>query len=142
MTGFLRGLFGRGEKAEEQPANSSGGFYLDQDEAKGLGNLDYMRLAKSVRRSYPTTKSKAGSAEIKQVSSMKAQTFKDGQVQASNSSSAALNGMSSTNNGFRPTPTTNDANGAGQNQPEKLRRTSDKSLDMFRSMARDIRKNG
>ena len=47
MTGFIRGLFGKKSKKEENA------FFLDADSAKTYGDIDYMRTAKTVKKSFP-----------------------------------------------------------------------------------------
>jgi hypothetical protein len=59
MTGFIRGLFSKKDKTEAP----SGSFYLDSDEAKTLGNLEYMRTPNTVRRTFAK---KAGESEHKE----------------------------------------------------------------------------
>lgn len=47
MTGFIRDLFGKKPKKEENA------FFLDADSAKTYGDIDYMRTAKTVKKSFP-----------------------------------------------------------------------------------------
>ena len=56
MTGFIRGLFS-GNKAN----NNSEAFFLDEDTAKGLGDVEFMRTPKTVKKSYPKA---AGSINV------------------------------------------------------------------------------
>ncbi len=58
MTGWIRRFFGS-KKAESQPEETSSSrpkkvrsFYLDPDEAKSLGNVEYMRTARTVEKTF------------------------------------------------------------------------------------------
>ena len=66
MTGFIRGLFGKKEKA---PKESKEAFFLDDDSAKSLGNLEYMRKPSTVRRTFPKTVSSPEKKEYTQETS-------------------------------------------------------------------------
>ena len=63
MAGFF-GLFGKKTKYVDEPqqnissAQSSEDFYLSSDDAKTLGDIEYMRTPKAVRRTFPKTKNK------------------------------------------------------------------------------------
>lgn len=138
MTGFIRGIFGsknndkekpepKPQPAPRQPQNNTA-YFLDADDAKSYGNLSYMRESKTIRRTFPKT---AGNPEEKEyivrVSSM-------GFEKADK-----LNAL--------PTPSTNGLGPTPAQQPLKPqvdevaeRRKTDTSMDMFRNMARDIRK--
>lgn len=135
MIGFIKGLFGSKKKAEEQPTQPSttapmqnnptntGAFYLEFDDARTYGNLDYMRTSKKIRRTFPKTASSPEEMElIQQVSAMKME--KMGREGNQAESQSAMTPESST-------PKANEAT---------ERRRTDTSLDMFRNMARDIRK--
>ncbi|MCL2924853.1 MAG: hypothetical protein MGF17_09570 [Trichodesmium sp. MAG_R04] len=68
MTGFITKLFGKKNDNQSQE-----NFFLDRDSASSLGNVDYMRKSKTVKRSYPKAAGKINyiSGETKKsVSSM------------------------------------------------------------------------
>jgi hypothetical protein len=142
MAGFLSGFFGSRQKADEQPAkpeikkevkqevkqqakvaepvaDTSGAYYLDFDQARTLGDIDYMRTAKTVKRTYAKSVSQPNQqALIQSVSSSQAK--KVGQNQQS----------------VLP-----ESNGATSTAAEGVeRRRADSSMDMFRNMAKDLRK--
>lgn len=128
MTGFIRGLFG-GKKANPgEDANrprQSGAFYLTPDDAKTYGNIDYMRTAKTVKRTF--ARKKGVSEELESVRSI----------------SAMDSAMSNENNGssVQSNQTSNVVNEARvESAPKFQRRSTDTSMDMFRNMARDIKK--
>jgi hypothetical protein len=137
MTGFLRGLFGGNRNTEKnsqqpidssrQPPNNSKSFYLGADDAKTLGNVDFMRTAKSVRRTYARTVGSPEAKEvIKQISSLVGKTFSE---QKGGQSSSSVTPPSSSSSAPPP-----------QNNGAERRQSSDSGLDKFRAMARDIRK--
>jgi hypothetical protein len=92
-------------------------FFLEPDEAKSMGNIDYMRTARKVRKTYPTSKAwGAGFAEEKVVSAMEKGTK-------------------------QPSTFEIELKAAEETAPEVTqRRKSTSDLDMFRNMAKDIRK--
>jgi hypothetical protein len=61
MAGFLNGLFGGKKQAEtvaEAPApveTSKEAFFLDDTEARSLGNVEYMKKPSTVKRTFPKT---------------------------------------------------------------------------------------
>ena len=125
MSGFIGALFGLfgGNKANNTDSGES--FFLDTDTAKGLGNLDYMRTPKSVKKSYPQAAGKlnliSGEVEESISATEKKQT------------TAMPKSVSST-----PTPTVSYS----KFEPTSTapRRSADSGMDMFRNMARDIKK--
>ena len=74
MAGFF-GLFGNKTKYVDEPMDLSApepkeAFYLEPDDAKTLGDIDFMRTPITIRRTFPKTASnKKGGESIKQISS-------------------------------------------------------------------------
>lgn len=147
MTGFIRGLFQpkaqssevqktKVEKTEAKPKERpqpeklsraekvSRAFFLDGTEAGGLGNVEYMKAVKKVRRTFPKTIDQIEELELVQEISALIRTV-GGQSSAS-SSDVMQSEQSQTS-----TPT---------NDEVAQRRRTDSSMDMFRKMARDIKK--
>ncbi len=127
--GILEFVFGKGAPKDDTQTKQA--FYLNDDDAKTFGNIDYMRSSKTVRRTFAKKKGKEHMESIRQISAMKA---------------AAAN-----NDGvFSPlTQEVANANGAkpgiapdmGVPKAERPRRKPGSSdMDMFRNMAKDIRK--
>ncbi|MDY7008198.1 MAG: hypothetical protein SWX82_30775 [Cyanobacteriota bacterium] len=133
MSGFIGAFFGLfGKKDNNEPKEA---FFLDSDSATSLGNVDFMRKSKSVKRSYPKGAGKinmiAGETE-KAVSSMKMKeilaeikSVPYSSTPTSTSSSTSSSTQSST---FNSTPV----------KPRTISNSND-GLD-FKSMARDIKK--
>jgi hypothetical protein len=92
-------------------------FFLDPDEAKSMGNIDYMRTARKVKKSYPTTKAWGAGFEEETVTS------------------AIDKGIS------KPSVFEVELKAAEEAKTEVTqRRKASTDLDMFRNMAKDIRK--
>lgn len=117
MTGFIRGLFGGG-KAN----NNSEAFFLDEDTAKGLGNVDFMRTPKTVKKSYPKA---AGSLNV-----------------ITGKEEVTVSSINKMERGETPQPKsieTSTQPTATSSYSVPPRRSSG-NLDMFRQMAKDIKK--
>lgn len=128
MVGFIKGLFGskksqdvvvEQQRTPVEPTQTAKTYFLSEDDAKTLGNIDYMRTPKKIRRTFPKTASTGKSSEfIQSVSSM--EMVRDGQSPSV------------------PSVPTSSAP-ATPSQTEERRR-SDSSMDMFRNMAKDIKR--
>ena len=121
-------------------------FFLSPDDAMTMGDINYMRKPTRTRRTFPKTlKNKDGFAIENEVSSIENRTnlYKDSDT----------NQNTTVNTVFNPTPSTQSqpgvTGGSVVNQtksvnnvtpaPEKRRQT-DSSMDMFRNMAKNIRR--
>ena len=126
MTGFIRGLFGRNNQRSPKPKQEGGAFFLDEDDAKTFGDIDYMRSSKVVKRTFARKKGQTEELEsVRQISAMdKADVREDG-VPMKPSGMETASFQSPT---VKPT------------EEKFKRRTSDSSMDMFRNMARDLKK--
>jgi len=129
----LFGLFGKKNNAEAVPSvkngtnnngmnndgMKSGAYFLDADEAKTLGNIEYMRSKKVIKHKFPKTAGNGGEFEVEYEVS---------------SSDMKL--------GSGPQAPTEPTAAPPESTPKATseRRTTDSSMDLFRNMARDIRK--
>lgn len=130
MTGFIKKLF-RSKSQDSEPSvdvikpapvERGNAYYLSTDEAQTFGNFEYMRSSKTVRHTFPKGKVGKDNAQVRVISS---------------SAASSLNGA------IPPAPLTPQAvNPANQsvNSDASARRRPDASLDMFRNMAREIKK--
>ena len=134
-------------------------FFLSPDDAQTMGNIEYMRTSKRTRRTFPKTlKNKDGFSFENEVSSM------DNRNNLYKNSNTNQN--TTENTVFNPTPSSQSQPGitggsavtqTNQGQPQfnfkqsapapaptqqtpEKRRQSDNSMDMFRNMAKNIRK--
>lgn len=119
----LFGLFG-GKKKEEN--NSDKGYFLNNDDAKTFGNIDYMRETKKVIHTFPKTITGKGTKIEQEVSASAKTVTKNNQVIKSVVKSVESSAVTQTQS-------------KTQEIVEK-RRSSDNSLDMFRKMAKDLKK--
>lgn len=136
MTGFIRGLLGGkarnpGESdrpvANEAPAieRARDAFFLDADDAKTYGNIDYMRASKTVRRTFAKQRGETAEKEsIKKVSALESVKLGEKENLEPKISQPTFSQPS-----FETTAT-----------PNFERRKVDTNLDMFRKMAKDIKK--
>ncbi len=137
MTGFIRGLFGN--KDDNQPKEA---FFLDADSASSLGDVDFMRKSKTVKRSYPKAVGKINLIEGETEKAVSSMQMKEtvGETKASSYSSYT----SSTSTPTTSAPSTSTSSSTQPFtpptpvQPRTISNSND-GLD-FKSMARDIKK--
>ena len=143
MAGFF-GLFGGKDKAPQ----SKEPFFLSEDEAKTYGNIDFMRKEVVVRRTF--AKKKGQAEEMESVKSISSSTSK--KVGEAVRPATTSFGASSFAAPAAPAPTpaaetpatpaaeTPAAPAAAAPQEPVARRTPDTSMDMFRNMAKKMRR--
>ncbi|XGB41773.1 MAG: hypothetical protein LVS60_16315 [Nodosilinea sp. LVE1205-7] len=136
MTGFIRGLLGgkdKNSRAADRPVQSEApaierakdAFYLDADDAKTYGNIDYMRSSKTVRRTFAKKRGETEEKEsIKKVSALESVNLGE-----KANLEPKTNQPTFSQPGFEPSVA-----------PSFDRRKVDTNLDMFRNMAKDIKK--
>lgn len=128
MTGFIRGLFGRKNKQSSAPQpRQTGAFFLSEDEAKTFGDIDYMRSSKVVKRTFARKKGITEELEsVRQISAMDMKSLDEkGIPQQTNVGSSAVN---------------NQQTQTGASDFQRRTAKTDTSMDMFRNMAKDIKK--
>jgi hypothetical protein len=148
MTGFIRGLFG-GKKSEERSAeppkdNQEESFFLDFDEARSLGKLDYMREGTVIERTFPKTKANPGERRfVQKVSSLEASIVEvsQGLPQAEKLERERLSNVAkeaAQQAPSRPMAMKRDADAPPTAEAEGNRRGGG-DLAMFRKMVKDLR---
>jgi hypothetical protein len=118
-------------------------FFLEPDDAKTFGDIDYMRKAKRVKRTFAKTVSQPNQPELDiQVSALNSEKGKATGFSASSfSASQTSSSYEESTNGFAAKPDEASTNGFVAKPDEAAtRRQSDSSMDMFRNMAKQIRK--
>ncbi|MBD2427349.1 hypothetical protein [Phormidium sp. FACHB-1136] len=136
MTGFIRGLFGgkaknpgeadRPAKANPQPSIESSGsaYFLEPDDAKSFGNIEYMRSSKTVRRTFAKKRGETEEKEsIRKISATEAVKLDESGLPKAKSI---------------PTESTTSSTSSSSFTSRNLK--TDTNLDMFRKMAKDIKK--
>ncbi|BAU12212.1 hypothetical protein LEP3755_27410 [Leptolyngbya sp. NIES-3755] len=146
MTGFIRGLFSKSKSTDEatkpasveppkqekverpkkekaaRPPKENSAFFLDATDAQTYGNLEYMKASKKTRRTFPKTVDNPEAREyIQELSAM-------GRVVPGQAKVEIVAPKSESES------TTPIENAAAQ------RRKASSDMDMFRKMAKDIRK--
>jgi hypothetical protein len=146
MFGFIKGLFGSGDAADDgssmEPKQSKDAYFLEPDAASTLGDVNYMRSTKSIKRTYAKTVDSPEEKEtVKQVSAMNKKIYEVGEARPTFSapSVSAQNGAAPTTSSFTPTQPTPPAPKPQVDEAAQRRKT-DTNMDMFRNMAKDIRK--
>jgi len=138
MVGFIKNIFGgksddNNENKEKPKRERQKSFFLDPDEAKTYGDIDYMRQSRTVKRSFPkSVGNPEGGEQVEEVSSLKKKSLskrKNPQTQSQQSSQSSEQ------------TTQEEKMYSAKDDPQiQERRQSDSSLDRFRNMARDINK--
>ena len=177
MTGFIKGLFNRKKsddqpeapkpkeqkapqpKAQKQPKpkkekppkpqKEETAFFLDPDDAKTYGDIDYMRTAKTIKRTFPKTMGNPNSSKprIEQVSALGSTRISDAYApdymkatpsKGSTGSTGSAN--SSTPDYMKATPYQPDTGVTSDRTSINERRRTDTNMDMFRNMAKDMKR--
>ncbi|MEM8504830.1 MAG: hypothetical protein AAF716_16940 [Cyanobacteria bacterium P01_D01_bin.1] len=136
--GILEFVFGKGAPKDDTAPKQA--FYLSDDDAKTFGNIDYMRSAKTVKRTFAKRKGETEHMEsVRQISSTAAKN-----IEANNGSSVSAQPavtFSSFNTPTAPAPKSEETKPESTSAPASARRKPVSSdMDMFRNMAKDIRK--
>lgn len=121
--GLFDGLFSKKNQEQPESVQPKGEFFLNPDEAKTFGNIDYMRTPKAVKKTFPKTKSSDSFEVVEVISSLEKQS-------------------PTSANGSQPVPIAAEATPVQPPLPDTdavERRRTDTNLDMFRSMARDLK---
>ena len=122
-------------------------FFLEPDDAQTMGDINYMRKSVRVRRTFPKTlKNKDGFAIEKQVSATEDVSLSDRNrgVQAQSNTFFTTSPVPAAPAAPEIQETNSEVeNNISQPTPaptSEARRQTDTSMDMFRNMARNIRK--
>ncbi len=114
-------------------------FFLPPDEAKSLGDIDYMRKSKRVRRTFPKTQTNDVTEVIKETSSMKTSTVNGNDFVSPLTASVAESKSESNQSSSFNTPASASTS-TSSNEVKTERQKVNTGMDMFRNMAKDIRK--
>jgi hypothetical protein len=125
--GFWSNIFGKG-----------GSYFLDDESAKTMGDTEYMKEVKTVRRTFPKSASTEGHFEmVERVSAMDKVIYDSrnpyGQPPASTSAASQASAAAPS-----AAPQASSASAASPEAQE--RRRVDTSMDMFRNMAKKVGK--
>jgi hypothetical protein len=151
MAGFF-GLFSK--KKEEEDPQPKDAFFLDDESAKSMGDTEYMKAPKSIRRTFPAGAGEKHFERTVTVSALKSSTNDsrkdftpkrvENQVPTSYTPSTSFSSASSfgsaTPTYSAPVPQASTESPSVSNEEAQKRRQSDDSMDMFRNMAKKIKK--
>jgi hypothetical protein len=130
MTGFMRGFFAKPKYVDETSAapeevvsaEEKGAFFLDATDAQTMGNAEYMKASKKIRRTFPKTLDTPEHMEyVQELSAME----RVANGKAGSETAPKVDSKPSENKSF---------------ENSALRRSTGSDMDMFRNMAKDIRK--
>ncbi|QQE67198.1 hypothetical protein GFS31_39100 [Leptolyngbya sp. BL0902] len=135
MTGFIRGLFGGKAKnpgEADRPAqapptieSAGGAYFLEPDDAKSFGNIEFMRTSKTVRRTFAKKRGETEEKEsVRKISAMEAVKLDESGLPKAKTI---------------PTESTTQSTPSSSSFTSRNLKT-DTNLDMFRKMAKDIKK--
>ncbi|MEN9225729.1 MAG: hypothetical protein Q6L60_13055 [Thermostichus sp. HHBFW_bins_43] len=132
MVGIFRRLFGSRGGAESSPTQNSpskaakskdNSFFLDPDEAKTLGNIDYMRTPRTVKHTFLDFGATEKVEVVEQVSSLGKVKVSTEEIKTSVATSEqGSSSSSSSSSGASP------------------RRQAGSDMDTFRNMARNLKR--
>ncbi|CAN5828982.1 hypothetical protein BH23CYA1_BH23CYA1_06890 [soil metagenome] len=127
--GIFEFVFGKG--APKNDTQTKQAYYLNDDDAKTFGNIDYMRSSKTVRRTFAKKKGKEHLESVRQISALKAAAANNDGLFSPLAQDVA------NTDGAQPSV----APDMGVPKSERPRRKpGSNDMDMFRNMAKDIRK--
>jgi hypothetical protein len=101
-----------------EPKEDANSFFLDADSAKTFGDIDYMRTAKAVRKTFPKTLGAKEGAELNESTSS----------------------MDKVEGGIGSISKAAKAPEIKPSQEGSDRRSRDTGMDMFRNMAKNIKR--
>jgi hypothetical protein len=137
MTGFIRGLFSRNNKQPRapKPPKQTGAYFLSDDDAKSFGDIDYMRSSKVVKRTFARKKGQTEELEsVRQISAMDKRDVNQNNFSSPLTSEAQAANSASSSSSFEQSQKPQES--SFQRRSAK----TDTSMDMFRNMAKDIKK--
>lgn len=145
----MAGFFGLFSKKEEDPQPKDA-FFLDEESAKSMGDTEYMKAPKSIRRTFPAGAGEEHFETTVTVSALKSSindSRKDltpkrveKQVPTSFTPAASFSSASSFGNATPTYSAPAPKAPTVSNEEAQKRRQSDDSMDMFRNMAKTIKK--
>lgn len=112
------GLFGKKDQGDDSE-KSENSYFLDTDSAKTLGDIDYMRTPKTVKKTFPTINGVQGAKVVEIVSATEKIEGSELEVPSSKASEST------------PQP---------KFEPKLSNARVDSSMDIFLNMAKDIKK--
>ena len=134
--GLFEFVFGKG--APKDSTQSKEAYYLSDDDAKSFGDIEYMRSVKTVKRTFAKKKGETEHMEsVRQISATTMTSVDD--TTSYSAPQASWSSSASTSN--TPAASTSSESKPAASVPSTPRRVaSSNDMDMFRNMAKKIRK--
>ncbi|MGD1895354.1 MAG: hypothetical protein ACFB16_00200 [Phormidesmis sp.] len=147
--GLFEFVFGKSAPKDDTAPKQA--YYLSDDDAKTFGNIDYMRSTKVVKRTFAKKKGETEHMEsVRQISATTAQSLDGNGYQAPKQPTPTFGSYAAP----APQPATNAVEASAPVEAPKTestpkpaptpasapRRSASSDMDMFRNMAKDIRK--
>ncbi len=133
--GLFEFVFGKG--APKDSTQSKEAFYLSDDDAKSFGDIDYMRSVKTVKRTFAKKKGQEHMESVRQISATTMTSVDDN----AGYSAPQTSWSSSASTSSTPAASTSSASKPAASVPSTPRRAATSNdMDMFRNMAKKIRK--
>ncbi|MGL5871944.1 MAG: hypothetical protein ACRC2R_06190 [Xenococcaceae cyanobacterium] len=122
----------------------SSDFFLEPDDSKSFGDVNFMRKPVRVRRTFPKTiKNPNGFEVVKETSSVDQKNFNNFNGNSSFTNNTSFNGNGAVNGNGNGSSNGNSASFEPQSDREQNSfepRKVDSNLDMFRNMARNMKR--
>ncbi|MEM9905916.1 MAG: hypothetical protein AAF921_12925 [Cyanobacteria bacterium P01_D01_bin.44] len=143
--GIIRALFGGNNQGQSA-------FYLSEDDAKTMGDIDYMRSNKVIRHTFAKKKGETGEkASTKSISAMKSTQLGENGLpstppatntfgQSTSSTFGQSASFAQSSETFGQSASFAQSSEAESKPTERRSASVDSSMDMFRNMAKQIRK--
>lgn len=137
--GLFEAIFGKGASKDETAPKQA--FYLNDDDAKSFGNIEYMRSNKTVRRTFAKKKDQDHLESVRQISALKKVNLDGSPVKGQASYGVSESTNNSPSYSAAPTPSFDSKPATPQSPSSASRRKpSSSDMDMFRDMAKKIGK--
>lgn len=141
--GIFEFVFGKGAPKDDTQGKQA--FYLSDDDAKSFGDIEYMRSVKTVKRTFAKKKGEEKHMEsVRQISATKMTDLEGNQSSASVAAPTTFGNtdfLGADKSAKDPAVSSTPAPAAQPSQaPTPRRQPSSNDMDMFRNMAKDIRK--
>lgn len=139
--GILEFVFGKGAPKDDTTPKQA--YYLNDDDAKTFGNIEYMRSTKVVKRTFAKQKGKEHMESVRSISATKMTNLDNSETTSAPAAAAPTTfGQAPSWGSQASTTSTTSASTASNSAPktESPKRNVSTGMDMFRNMAKDLRK--
>ena len=137
--GILEFVFGKGAKKDDTAPKQA--YYLNDDDAKTFGNIDYMRSTKVVKRTFAKKKGQTEHMEsIRSISATKMTDLDGNPSNAKVSDPTTFGNIDFLGKKAEPAKSESAPPQSVQRTERPKRAAASNDMDMFRNMAKDIRK--